>query len=205
MGKLRKDVIDEIRRLGGEGYTQTEIADTINVDRGTVRKYLVGADSPLVLEKTGEPRLSDGVMKTLYDMQGIMGCSSIADAVIKAYRDELSAIKFKLNTWEEYAPYGEEFSVEGLIEKLLTYGKELESELHVYEDGYSEDQKTITDLREKIQERYDEGYAQGRRDYMIVFRCSRCGGPIAIRPGDEVHEYLMERLAKDRWQHAQCG
>jgi len=44
--------------------------------------------------------------------QRALGASSVADAVERAYRDEVAAMKFKLNLWEEYAGGGEEYTHE---------------------------------------------------------------------------------------------
>lgn len=95
MGKLKKEVVDEIRRLGEEGYSIAEIVDRVDAGRDSVRKYLVSADSSIDLDGAEGPRLSDGITRRLYDLQGILSASSIADAVERAYKDELAAMKFK--------------------------------------------------------------------------------------------------------------
>jgi predicted transcriptional regulator len=208
MGKLKKEAVNEIRRLGEEGYTTTEIADRVDVHRDTVRKYLVGADSPLVVEKTGEPRLSDGVTKRLYDLQGILSANSVLDALETAYRDEVAAVKFKLNLWEEYAPYGREFTIEGLIEELTGYVEDLEHDLKIYLDGYPEDQKTIAELKEAGQARYDEGheagYEEAKREHALYVGCIFCDRPILIEPMGRGHAIITSLLSEVGWSHTSC-
>lgn len=205
MPKLRKEKIDEIRRLGAEGYTNTEIAERLGVSRGTARKYRVGADSPLILNDTDGLPVSSDLMKRLYDLQGILGSSSVADAVEQAYRDEVTAAKFRLNAWEEYAREGEEFSIDGMVNYLLAYNEDLRYDLEMYEEGYAEDHKKISNLKDQVKAMYNKGYEGGKRDYMIYFNCSNCGKPIVIKPGDEIHRYLLKKLPKAGWQHTSCG
>lgn len=208
MGKLKKEIVNEIRRLGEEGYTTAEIADSLNVHRDTVRKYRVGAGSSVVLKNTGESRLSDGVRKRLYDLQGILGAESVLDALETAYRDEVSAQKFKLTLWGEYAPYGEEFTVEGLVQKLKEFAEELESELKIYEDGYAEDQQTIKGLEVSSRTKYDEGYEAGygkaKQDHAIFVGCSYCDRPIPIEPMGAAHATITNLLSEVGWGHALC-
>ena len=208
MGKLRKDVIDEIRRLGGEGYTITEIADMVDASRDAVRKYLVDGDSSVVLDGAEGVGLSDGVTRRLYDLQGVLSASSIADAVERAYRDEVAVMKFKLNLWEVYALHGEEFTVEGLIDKLVEYIEEVEYELKIYTDGYPEDQKTIAELKEADQVKYDEGYQTGygkaKQDHAIFVNCVYCGNPYQVQPMSKAHRFISEILSANEWGHISC-
>ena len=173
-----------------------------------MRGYLVGAGSSLVLEKNGEPRLSDGVMKTLYDLQGILGASSIADAVERAYRDEVAAMKFKLNLWEEYAPYGEEYTLEGLINVLVENVEELESELKVYTDGYAVDSQTIIELKDGAQTVYEmgeaSGYQAGMEDFAIHVRCVHCEKPILVEPKGSGHALIMSLVSEIGVGHSSC-
>ena len=205
---MRKEIIDEIRRLGGEGYTITEIVNMVDAGRDAVRKYLVGGDSSVVLDGTEGVGLSDGVTKRLYDLQGVLGASSIADAVERAYRDEVAVMKFKLNLWEEYAPFGEEFTVEGLIKKLVEYIEETKGELKLYMDGYPEDQKIIAELKEADQARYDEGheagYEKAKREYALYVRCIFCDRPILIEPMGRGHAIITSLLSEVGWGHTYC-
>lgn len=207
MPKIRKETVDEIRRLGVKGYTNTEIGEQLGVSRGTARKYRVGSSSVLMKDR-GELSLSDGILRRLYDLQGVLGVSSIADAVERAYRDEVSAMKFKLNLWEKYAAEGEEFSIEGLINKLVEYIEETEGELKLYMDGYPEDQKTIAELKEAGQARYDEGheagYEEARLDFALYIKCSYCGKPILIEPMKRTHSIIAGFLLDSEWGHGSC-
>lgn len=200
MGKLRKEVIDDIRRLGEEGYSQVEIADSLSVDRGTVRKYMVGVDSPLVLED--KLSVSNGLMKRLYDLQGILGASSIADAVERAYRDEVSAVKFKVSAWEEYASDGGEFSVEGLIEQLLKHIKDVEDELNATSRITRE---MIANLKDLVQRRYDEGYEEGQSDHAIYIPCAYCRRPYQVKPLSEAHGVITRMMIENGWGHSVCA
>ena len=209
MGKLGKEEVDKIHVLLGEGFNKTEVAAKLGIDRKTVASYAVGADSPLVMqEKTSKPRLSDGIMKRLYDLQGILSANSVLDALETAYRDEVAAVKFKLNLWEVYAPFGEEFTVEGLIKKLVEYIEETEGELKLYMDGYPEDQKTIAELKEAGQARYDEGheagYEEARLDFALYIKCSYCGKPILIEPMKRTHSIIAGFLLDSEWGHGSC-
>ena len=209
MGKLGKKEVDQIHVLLGEGFNKTEVATKLGINRKTVASYAVGADSPLVMqEKTSKPRLSDGIMKRLYDLQGILSANSVLDALETAYRDEVAAVKFKLNLWEVYAPFGEEFTVEGLIKKLVEYIEETKGELKLYMDGYPEDQKIIAELKEAGQARCDEGheagYEEAKREYALSVRCIFCDRPILIEPMGRGHAIITSLLSEVGWGHTSC-
>ena len=147
-------------------------------------------------------------MKRLYDLQGILSANSVHDALETAYRDELSAVKFKLNLWEKYASENEEFTVEGLIKKLVEYIEETEGELKLYMDGFPEDQKIIAELKEAGQTRYDEGheagYEEAKREHALYVRCIFCGRPILIEPMGRGHAIITSLLSEVGWGHTSC-
>jgi len=61
-------------------------------------------------------------------------------------RDSISLWSYRLALalWEEYAPYGdEEFTINGMVEKLLGYIGDLEHNQKIHEEGYREDHATI--------------------------------------------------------------
>lgn len=155
MPKIRKKVIDEIRRLGMEGYTTTEISEQVGVSRGTARKYRVDAEASLVQKDSGKAGLSldNDITKVLYDLQGVMGAPSKAAAVERAYRDAVAVMKFKHTLWEEYSAEGEEFMVEGLIKVLMDHIKFVEKDLKMFTDGYEDDQKIIEKLEKAVKEK----------------------------------------------------
>ena len=208
MGKLKKEVIDEIRRLGKEGYTTAEIADSLNVHRDTVHKYRDEAGSSTVLKDHGELALPDGFMRRLFDLQGLLGSSSIGDALETAYRDEVTAMKFKTTSWEEYTMGDEEFTFEAMIMKLLDYIEELESEQRIHEEGYVEDHATIANLKEVAQAKYAEGYEAGyseaMRKYAIRYRCAYCGDTCLMMPNGDDYKFVVEVLAEAGWGHSSC-
>lgn len=208
MGKLKKEVVDEIRRLGMEGYTTAEIADSVSVHRDTVRKYRDGAGSSAVLKDHGELALSDGFMRRLFDLQGLLGSSSIGDALETAYRDEVTAMKFKTTSWEEYTLGEEGFTFEAMIMKLLGYIAELESDQRIHEEGYVEDHATIADLKEVAQAKYAEGheagYSEAMQKYAIRYRCAYCGDTCLMMPNGNDYKYVVEVLAEAGWGHSSC-
>ena len=65
MGRLTKEKIDEIRRLGGEGYTKKEIAEKLGVSRSTVSKYV--EERPEGEPPSSQPLLYE-VIKTLFGL-----------------------------------------------------------------------------------------------------------------------------------------
>jgi len=147
-------------------------------------------------------------MKRLYDLQGILSANSVLDALETAYRDEVAAVKFKLNLWEKYASENEEFTVEALIEKLKEYIEETEGELKLYMNGYPEDQKTIAELKEAGQARYDEGheagYEEAKREHALYVRCTFCDRPILIEPMGRGHAIITSLLSEVGWGHTSC-
>ena len=204
MPKIRKETIDEIRRLGGEGYTNTEIAEVVGVHRDTVRKYRVGANSPIVLGNSGGLSLDEGVLKRLYEIQGIMGASSVADAVERMYRDEVAAMKFKLTLGEVLGQTGEEFSIEGMVRYFTDRIGDLEVDNRLYEKSRAE----VAELMERSKVVYNEankaGYERGKRDHAITYRCAGCGKSCLMRPNGDDHKYVVEVLAEERWGHSAC-
>jgi len=210
MGKLGKKMVDRIHAMLEEGYSKTETANELGLTRKTVASYAIDTELKPIQNDSGKMDLSlgDGVVKDLYDMQGILGASSIADAVKRAYRDEVAVMKFKLNLWEVYALHGEEFTVEGLIDKLVEYIEEVEYELKIYTDGYPEDQKTIAELKEADQVKYDEGYQTGygkaKQDHAIFANCVYCDNPYQVQPMSKAHRFISEILSANEWGHISC-
>ena len=208
MPKIRKETIDEIRRLGSEGYTNTEIAESVGVHRDTVRKYRIGANSPIVFDNSGGLSLNDGVTKKLYEMQGVMGASSVADAVERAYRDEVSAMKFKLTLWEAYGPEGEEFSIEGMVTHLTDRIGDLELDKRIAVNLLERSKAEIAELKERSKVVYDEaceaGYERGKRDHAIYFRCAGCGELCLVKPNGIVHRFINNVLIENGWGHTSC-
>jgi len=208
VGKLRKEVIDRIRDMSTSGYTDTEIAEKLDVDRKSVSKYKVDAGSSIVLDGAEGLGLSDGITRRLYDLQGILSASSIADAVERAYRDEVAAIKFKMTSWEEYTLGDEEFTFEAMIMKLLGYIEDLEFDQKIHEKGYVEDRATIANLKEVAQAKYAEGheagYSEAMQKYAIRYRCAYCGDACLMMPNRNDHKYIVEVLAEAGWGHLSC-
>lgn len=208
MGKLKKEVIDEIRRLGEQGYSIVEIVDRVDAGRDSVRKYLLDSGPSIEVNDTQGIGLSDGTTRRLYDLQGILGASSISDAVERAYLDEVAVTKYRLTLWEKHAPPGRDFSIDSLIEGLTEYVRDLEHDLNVYMDGYSEDQKVIAELRDlgesKFEESFDEGYELGKRDYAIFAKCTYCDRQIPIDPMGATHATISNLLREIGWGHSVC-
>ena len=205
MGKLKKEVVDEIRRLGEEGYTTAEIADSVGVHRDTVRKYRIGGDSAVVLDGAKWLGLSDGITRRLYDLQGILGTSSIADAVERAYRDEVSAAKFKTTLWGEYSIGDEKFTVAAFIEKVLEYVRDLEEERDFGQEMVGKGLETIANLKEQVQSSYDEGYKAGKSDHAVYLPCAYCGRPWQIKPLSDAHRAITEMMIENGWGHGVCA
>ena len=53
MGRLGKKMIDRIRAMLAEGYSKTETATELGIDRKTVASYAVDTESPLRREDSG--------------------------------------------------------------------------------------------------------------------------------------------------------
>ena len=204
MGKLKKEVIDKIRRLGGEGYSITEIVDMVDAGRDAVRKYLVDGDSSVVLDGAGGAGLSDGITRRLYDLQGILSASSISDAVERAYRDEVSAVKFKLAHWEKYAAEDEEFSIEGMVKHLTEHIRDLEFDDKIATNIWEKNKAEIVELKESAEERYEEGYQKGQNDYGLLVPCTICGNPITLTSGTEIHRHIVEFCREQGIIHNDC-
>jgi len=78
VGKLTKEVIDEIKRLAKEGYTKKEISEKIGVNRKTVAKYI---EEDEVL-KVGEAKKIDEEFE-VFKMQGrlIRTCKELLNGI----------------------------------------------------------------------------------------------------------------------------
>ena len=150
MGKLRKVVVDRIRDLSKAGYTDAEVAEELGISRKSVAKYKVGGDSSFALRDYVELSLSDGLMRRLFDVQGLLGSPTIDDALETVYKDELAAMQFKMTSWKEYSFGDGEFTVEALINNLLKHIEYLESELKIHEEGYVKDRETIENLKKQL-------------------------------------------------------
>lgn len=208
MGKLKKEVVDEIRRLGEEGYSIAEIVDRVDAGRDSVRKYLVSADSSIDLDLAEGPRLSEGITRRLYDLQGILSASSIADAVERAYRDELAAMKFKFTLWEIYGPEGEAFSIDGMVRSLTDRIRDLELDNKIADTRMETSKAELAELMERSQgvcdEAYEAGYEMAKQDYAIFGRCSYCDKPIPIEPMGATHATIRDLLSEVGWGHTFC-
>ena len=206
MPKIRKETVDEIRRLGREGYTNTEIGERLSVSRSTARKYRVDPGSSLVREDSGKAGLSldSEITKGLYDMQGVMGASSLVGAVKQAYLGVVSVAKLKVTHWPVYGDDEEEFTVEAMIQRLLSFINYQETTGVENLEALREADAEIERLEEFAEERYEEGLKQGKRDYGIYFRCAGCGGVCLVTPNGDTHRHIIEMLAKDGWGHASC-
>jgi len=206
VGKLGKETVDRIRALLGEGYNKAEVANKLGITRKTVGKYAVDTESSLVREDSGKMSLSldSEITTVLYDMQGIMGASSLVGAVKQAYRDEVSVAKLRVTHWPIYADDDEEFTTEEMIQRLVDF-------IAYQESGWKEDLKYLSEanaeierLKEFAEERYEEGFKQGKRDNAIYVRCAYCGKPYQVTPLSEAHGLITQALMENGWGHSSC-
>lgn len=159
MGRLGKKAVERIRAMLADGYSFTETAEELGHTRKTVASYAVDTESPPVQKDSGKMvlSLSDGDIKVLYNLQGILGASSISDAIEIAFRDELAAMKFKLTIWDPrkfiYRTEVKPFTFENLVTVLTEDIKSLYEDIDEWIDGYNKDQKIIAELKEAAKEK----------------------------------------------------
>ena len=206
MGKLGKKMIDRIRAMLAEGYSYTETAEELGIDRKTVASYDIDDKSSLVQEDSGKMSLSldSEITKVLYDMQGVMGASSLVGAVKQAYLDVVSIAKLRVTHWPVYADDDEEFTAEAMIQRLVNFIDYQESELNDNLKFIREAEAEIERLEEFTEERYEEGLEQGRREHAIYVKCVYCGKPYQVKPLSKTHGVITQALVELGWGHASC-
>lgn len=206
MGKLGKEVVDKIRALLEEGYNKTEVASKLGINRKTVASYALDTESSLVPKDSGKAGLSldNEITKILYDMQGVMSSPSLVGAIKQAYLDEVSVAKLKVTHWPIYAEEDEEFTVEGMAQRLLSF-------IDYQESGWNDDLKSLREadaeiemLKEFAEERYEEGLEQGKRNNAIFVRCAYCSRPYQVTPQSQIHGVVSQTLQELGWGHSSC-
>lgn len=208
MGKLGKKMVTRIRAMLAEGYSYTETGEELGLDRKTVASYAVkDTKSSLVQNDSGKAGLSldNEITKILYDMQGVMGSPSLVGSVKQAYKDEVSMAKLKVTHWPIYAEEDEEFTVEGMTQRLLSFIDFTEDHLkecvEALRDATAENER----LKEFAEERYEEGLEQGKHDNALYVRCVYCGKSYQVKPQTEIHDIVNQALQELGWGHASCA
>ena len=206
MGRLGKKMVDRIHVMLAEGYSKTETATELGIDRKTVARYAVDTGSPLVREDSGEMGLSldSEITKVLYDLQGVMGALSLVGAVKQAYQDVVSMAKLRVTHWPVYADDGEEFTAEGMIQRLVDFIDYLEKERDDNLKFLKEAEAEIERLKEFAEERYEAGLEQGRQDNAIYVKCAYCGKPYQVVPMSMAHGLVTQTLLENGWGHVSC-
>lgn len=206
VGKLGKEVVDQIHVMLEEGYNKTEVAAKLGINRKTVASYAVDTGSSLVQRDSGKMSLSldSGITKVLYEIQGVMGASSIVGAVKQVYLDVVSVAKFRVTHWPIYACDDEEFTTEAMIQRLIDFIDYQESSRNDDLKALFEAEAEIERLKEFAEERYEEGLEQGRQDHAIYVRCVYCGKPYQVTPLSEIHGVVTQVLLEAGWGHGSC-
>jgi len=159
LGKLGKKAVERIRAMLAEGYSLTETAAELGHTRKTVASYADDPEASPVQGASGKMvlSLSDGDVKVLYNLQGILGASSVSDAIEMAFRDELAAMKFKLTIWDPrkfiYRTEVKPFTFENLVTVLTEDIKSLYEDIDEFIVGYDEDQRIIAELKKAAKEK----------------------------------------------------
>ncbi len=105
MPKMKKEKLDEIAALLGEGYTNGEIANKAGVSAGTVSRIRGRMGTGGVKNAEGTvptplaiPMSRESIDK-LYAIQGLLSCATLDDAVDILYKDlpKIMAYKFRAN------------------------------------------------------------------------------------------------------------
>ena len=207
MGKLGKEAVDQIHVLLGEGFNKTEVATKLGINRKTVASYAADTGTSLVREDSGRAGLSldSEITKVLYDMQGVMGASSLIGAVKQAYLDAVSLAKLRVTHWPVYTDGDEEFTAEAMIQRLVDFIDFQESGISDFMESIREDKAEIERLEEFAEERYEEGLEEGRRDNAIYVKCVYCGKPYQVKPLSKPHGVITQALAELGWGHASCA
>jgi len=151
--------VDRIKDMLAEGYSLTETATKLGHSTKTVAKYGVDTEPPQVQRESRKMdlSLSDGDIKLLYNLQGILEVSSVSDAIERAFQDELAAMNYKRLIWDKeinrYRTEGKQLTVRALIKLLTDSIDSLKDELKMFRDGYHEDQKIIEKLEKAAKEK----------------------------------------------------
>lgn len=210
MGRLGKKAVERIRAMLEKGYSLTETAAELGHTRKTVASYAVDTEPSPVQGDSGnmDLPLGDGDVKFLYNLQGILGASSISDAIKKASQRALSTMKFKPLIWDtkkyRSATEGKQFTVEELIKILMEHIESVEEDLDEFTKGYHKDQKIIEELEEATQAKFEEGLEQGRDNHAIYVGCPYCRKPYQVEPLSVTHELITKYLVQGGWGHTHC-
>lgn len=208
MGRLGKKMVNRIRAMLAEGYSYTETAEELGVNRKTVASYAVDdAKSSLVQDESGKMVLpmDNEITKILYDMQGVMGSLSLVDAVKQAYQDEVSLAKLKVTHWSIYADEEEEFTAEAMVQHLVGFIDYLETDQREWANSLRDANAENERLKEFAEERYEEGFEQGEQDNAIYVKCAHCGKPYQVTPQTEIHGVVSQVLQELGWGHISCA
>jgi len=193
--------VEEAHKLAGVPYDKSLKKKMQTVRKKIGKKSIKSAKSVKkvdnsstleLMDPSASVPLSKDIKKIHFALQGILGTDSIIKALETAYRDEVSAAKYKTTLWETYSNGEDEFSFGALVEKILENFKELEEEYTLCRGFLKSLMETKAKLEDLVEKKYDEGYQKGVDDHAILVPCTSCNEPITILPGTKVHQILVD-------------
>lgn len=123
MGRLTKAKIDQIQQLYQEGYTRKEIAEKLDISRGTVSKYV--GEQPLRGEGLSEAQVQQllhELVKSLFELLVHINVMPWLDDVYIADGADQMALKFMQRIAEASPKYAKSLVQENPYIKHLANG-----------------------------------------------------------------------------------
>ena len=214
MPRLRVEIEEEIVELINQGYKDADISRKLGVHRTTVanrrKENLKQKPDPKKPEtepgKTVQPEQTDShpLDPQIYTLIRYQGTHSREEALFQAIETQHSFNPYILNhglkTPAELVKFFEE---EIQLDRRLS--KDLMLDINISQRMIVDYKKTIAELKELAEERYEEGLEQGRQNNAIYVQCARCGEPYQVEPQSEPHGVATRALLEARWGHSTCA
>ena len=136
----------------------------------------------------------------IYTLIRYQGTHSQEEALSQAIETQHSFNPYILNHgFNTPAELVKFFEDELKLERALA--KDLILDVKISQSLIVDYKKTIAELEELAEERYEEG----KNDHALLIPCSVCGESITLEPGDEVHRLIVEFLRERKIIHSDCG
>lgn len=215
MPKFSEETEEKIIELIEQGYKNAEISRQLGIYRGAVSKRRknhlkrkpVHKNIEMEKEETIQKEqvvLSDSAMRRLYQLHALLGTNSLEEMIETVYADQSAANKYRLKYMEEIPDAEAPKTFAGIIAEETGYAADLKYDLDIYMEGFREDRRLMEELKDEAERQYEAGYKEGKNDHALLFPCGRCGEPLTIKPGTEIHRLIVEFLREKGIVHEDC-
>jgi len=213
MPKYSKEMEEKIIACFEQEKRNSVIARELNIYRGALpsrrKKWLEGKQEQEKTETEPEKIVqqnhpdSHPLDPQIYTLIRYQGTHSQEEALSQAIETQHSFNPYLLHhgmkTPKEFVKF-----VEEKIQLERTNVEDLKIASTIREALIVDYKKTIAELEELLDERFEEGYQKGKNDHALLIPCTRCGKLITIVPGNESHRLIIDVLRECGIHHTDC-